>query len=236
LLPAKNSSLLFSGITRLFQILQQYNDGIMTLTTITLLLLPFITAFIGWLTNWFAIKMLFHPRHPMKLPLLGHWQGLIPRRQHELAGQAAEIIEREIISHHIISGEIRKMDLTPYLTQSAGKLVRDRLVPRLKKVPFVGSFMTEENIARMESAAHEEICREAKPAIEKMATAFEAEFNVKDLVEERIKGFDLGKLEEIVMEVARNEFKTIEYLGALIGFFIGLVQLALLYATGSLQF
>ncbi len=32
----------------------------------SLLLIPIISAFIGWFTNWIAIKMLFHPREPKK--------------------------------------------------------------------------------------------------------------------------------------------------------------------------
>jgi len=29
-----------------------------------LMLIPVISGFIGWVTNWVAIKMLFHPRKP----------------------------------------------------------------------------------------------------------------------------------------------------------------------------
>ena len=32
-----------------------------------LILIPFISAFIGWFTNWIAIKMLFHPKEPKKI-------------------------------------------------------------------------------------------------------------------------------------------------------------------------
>lgn len=208
----------------------------MNFTVIALLLLPFITAFIGWLTNWCAIKMLFRPRRPMRVPLIWTWQGLIPRRHQELAGQAAEIIEREIISHHLISREIRKLDLKPYLDRAASRLVQERLAPRLRQLPLIGSFVNKDNIARLEQAAQAEIQAEAETVIEKIALDFEASFDVKALVEERIQAFDLDKLENIVMEVARCEFKTIEYLGAALGFAIGCLQLAILVATGGLQF
>ena len=32
-----------------------------------LILIPLISAFIGWFTNWIAIKMLFHPKEPKKI-------------------------------------------------------------------------------------------------------------------------------------------------------------------------
>jgi hypothetical protein len=31
-----------------------------------LFLLPFIAALIGWMTNYIAVKMLFHPKEPKK--------------------------------------------------------------------------------------------------------------------------------------------------------------------------
>lgn len=46
-------------------------------TTLLLILTPLITAGIGWLTNWVAIQMLFHPRVPMRV-FFWKWQGLTP--------------------------------------------------------------------------------------------------------------------------------------------------------------
>jgi uncharacterized membrane protein YheB (UPF0754 family) len=206
----------------------------MDFNLITLILLPFITAFIGWLTNWFAIKMLFHPREPKAFPLLGKWQGLVPKRQQQLAGQAAEIIEREIISHHVISTEIRKIDLTPYLEAAATRLIHERLAPKLRQIPLLGGLINDEAVSRMEASAREEILREAEPVMDIIAGDFEQKFNVKELVEERIRAFDVIQLEEIVNEVAKTEFKTIERLGAVLGFLVGLVQLGLLLLTGAL--
>lgn len=208
----------------------------MNFTTIALILLPFVTAFIGWLTNWCAIKMLFHPRRAMGPHPRLSWQGLIPRRQAELSTQAAEIIEREILSHHIVSREIRKLDLTPYLDRAASGLVRERLAPKLKQLPLVGSFINEENIRKLEQSTQTEVRSEGADLVEKIAQDFEGKFDVKAIVEERIRSFDLDKLESIVMEVARREFKTIDLIGAALGFLIGVLQLAALFATGSLQF
>ena len=49
------------------------------------------------------------------------------------------------------------------------------------------------------------------------------------MIEDRINQFDLGKLEEIILSVADRELKHIEYLGAVIGFVIGLAQAVLVH-------
>ena len=44
------------------------------------------------------------------------------------------------------------------------------------------------------------------------------------LVESKINSFELEKLEAIIVHIAKNELKHIEYMGIFLGFFIGLVQ------------
>ena len=87
-------------------------------TTLILILTPFITAGIGWLTNWVAIQMLFHPRKSIRV-LFWHWQGLIPRRQKQLAAESAEIIEREILQQHMVLHEIKKIEAGPLMEKVA---------------------------------------------------------------------------------------------------------------------
>lgn len=200
-----------------------------------LFLTPFLTAAIGWLTNWVAIQMLFHPRQPRRL-LWIQWQGLIPRRQQQLAAEAAEIIEREILQQHMILHEIKKVELGPYLQEAAHKLVWGRIGPQLQSIPLLGSFINDSALARFEVIAKEAIQAEAAPLIEKVATEFEASVDLKQMIEDNIAAFDLARLETIVNQVAQREFRTIERLGAVLGFLIGILQVALLWATGTISY
>jgi len=201
--------------------------------TLILILTPFITAGIGWFTNWVAIQMLFHPRRPMRI-FFWKWQGLIPRRQEQLAGEAAEIIEREIMQQHMIVHEIRKIELGPYLEETAHTLVWKRIGPQLKAIPLLGSFINESTLAKFEVIAAEAMKEEAGPLMERVATQFEASVNLKQLIEDNIAAFDLERLEAIVNEVAKREFRTIERLGAVLGFLIGCLQLLILLISGAI--
>ncbi|MFP4070252.1 MAG: DUF445 domain-containing protein [Opitutales bacterium] len=200
-----------------------------------LLLTPFITAAIGWLTNWVAIQMLFHPRKPMRV-FFWQWQGLIPARQQQLAAESAEIIEREILQQHMILHEIRKIELGPFLEDAAHRLVWDKIGPQLKALPLLGSFVNRNLLARFEVIACAEIKKEAEPLMEKVATQFEGSVNLKQMIEDNIAAFDLDRLEAIVNAVAKREFRTIERLGAVLGFVIGCVQVALFWVSGAIRF
>jgi uncharacterized membrane protein YheB (UPF0754 family) len=203
-------------------------------TAFLLSLTPFITGAIGWFTNWVAVKMLFHPRKPIQIAGL-RWQGLIPRRQKQLAAEAAEIIERELLQQHVILNEIRKIDLGPDLEKAAHSLVWERIGPQLQAIPLLGGFINDGLLAKFEVIATAEIKKEAAPLMEKVATRFEASVDLKQLIEDKIAAFDLERLETIVNQVAQREFRTIERLGALLGFLIGLVQVAILYFSGAVS-
>jgi uncharacterized membrane protein YheB (UPF0754 family) len=203
----------------------------MNTTLLLLCLTPLLTAAIGWFTNWVAIKMLFHPRKPLCFPGFT-WQGLIPRRQQQLAQEAAEIIEREILQQHSIQEEIRKIELGPDLEAAAHTLVWERIGPQLQAIPLLGGFINDAMLAKFEVIATAEIKKEAAPLIEKVATRFESSVDLKQMIETNIAAFDLDRLETIVNQVAQREFRTIERLGALLGFIIGLIQVALFGLLG----
>ncbi|MGJ8641170.1 MAG: DUF445 domain-containing protein [Opitutaceae bacterium] len=204
-------------------------------STVLLILTPFITAAIGWFTNWVAIKMLFHPRVPKQI-FIWKWQGLIPRRQPQLAQESAEIIEREILQQHMILNEIRKIEMTPHLEEAAHRLVWQRIGPQLRAIPLLGSFINDGTLQKFEGIAAEAMKEEAGPLMEKVALEFESTVDLKQMIEDKIAAFDLDRLESIVNEVASREFRTIERLGAVLGFIIGCVQVLLFWATGAVNF
>ena len=62
-----------------------------------LFLIPVISAFIGWFTNWIAIKMLFHPKEPKKIFCITI-QGIFPKRQQQFAEKLGKLVSQELLS------------------------------------------------------------------------------------------------------------------------------------------
>jgi uncharacterized membrane protein YheB (UPF0754 family) len=199
-----------------------------------LIYIPFFTALIGWLTNKVAIKMLFRPRQPIRV-LVWHWQGLIPRRQAEIAQRSGEIIERELLTQHFLRERIREIDLGPHLQTFAARLIREGIATRLQAVPLLGGFINDSTLDKLEAVAVEEMAAHAPELREVLADEAEKHLRVREYVEAQISGFDLDKLEEVVNQIASREFRTIEMLGGVLGFIVGLTQLALLWITGNLN-
>ena len=196
-------------------------------TAFMLIAFPLIGAAIGWLTNRLAIQMLFRPREPWKFPGI-RLQGLIPKRQEELACRVGEIVEKELFNQHLIRNEIRNMDLKPYLDQLATNIVWDRLGPKLRQVPLLGTFVNDKLLYNLTKMAMESLQLETEPLLEKVSSEVEKRIAVRRIVEEKVRGFDLEQLETIVRQLAHKEFRRIEILGAVIGLMVGIVQSVLL--------
>lgn len=190
--------------------------------------IPVITALIGWFTNWVAIRMLFRPRN--QINILGiKFQGLIPRRQEDLANQTAEIIESEILHQHAIRNAIQSIDIEPHLKTLVEKLVDHKLREKLAGIPFVGSFINDSTLEMIKQMAVESLQEEIPTIVENVSDDLESKIQIRQMVQERMNALDLEALENIVKRVAKKEFRTIEQLGAVLGFVVGLLQVLLIW-------
>ncbi len=74
-----------------------------------LLRILMVSGYIGFLTNWLAITMLFHPRH--RRPILG--QGLIPAQRERVIFRLAKAVSEELISPDLIKRKIEESGIIP---------------------------------------------------------------------------------------------------------------------------
>ena len=201
---------------------------------ITLISLPLITGLIGWLTNLVAIKMLFRPKNPIRI-FFWKCQGLIPRRQNEIATRTAQIVENEILTQHLLRTELEKIDLKPFINELATNLIYHGVERRLRSMPVIGGLINDTTLFNLHTMAVEEMNKQSKPMVTKIADEAEKKLPVGAMVEERIKNFEVDQLEKVVHRVASSEFRNIELLGGVLGFIVGILQLVILYATGHIS-
>ena len=95
-------------------------------------------------------------------------------------------------------------------------------IERLLIAPIgkLGDHVSQNAMERASTALVERITDAAR---ERLPVAI-AEFDVGGLVRKKVSDYPLEKLEELVLSVAQQHLKTIEYFGAAIGFFIGVAQ------------
>ena len=89
-------------------------------------------------------------------------------------------------------------------------------------------FINEELIGKVKGMLMEELKASIPEIIEKYTTGLESSFDVKKVVRDKVVNFSLEKLEDVLFSIMKKEFKFIEIVGAVLGFFIGLIQLLLM--------
>lgn len=194
-----------------------------------LLILASVGALIGWTTNVIAIKLLFRPIEPIKIPVLG-WtlQGLMPKRKKEIAKNIGETVENELVSiEEIIDKMIEGSDKTMIIEALKKRIME---LAELKMPVFVPTAMKGMIMSFIGDAIDENADEMLNEISEKIVHQATEKVSIALIIEEKINAFPFEKLEEIILSIAKKELKHIEYLGGLIGFAIGIVQgLIILY-------
>lgn len=195
--------------------------------TVAYLLIPCIAAAIGWFTNFLAVKMIFRPYKP--LHILGFkLQGLMPRRQADMARSIGQTVEKELLSHGDIKEILGRKDVHNDIHRLIEEQLDIFLSEKLSANPMIAMFVQGAAGEQIKKSLLEHLERELPTYLELLLEALERHMDFSTIVSEKIEGFDLSKLEGIVYDICVKELKMIEVLGGVLGFIIGALQVALL--------
>lgn len=193
---------------------------------ITLWLLPVVGAIIGWLTNEVAVRMLFHPKQPLRVPGTSiTFQGVLPRRHGDLAASIGQTVADDLLPKAELLAHLDVDSFQTDLVRAVGDHVAERLHGRrLRLLP--------DNVAHMLVTYVREIVeREAgiliKNLLQQLGGKVVSRIDVQAIVEQKMLQLDLDELERMARRIAGKELQAIVIFGAVLGFLIGLLQMVL---------
>lgn len=189
---------------------------------ISITLAVIIGGLIGWITNVLAIKLLFRPLNPIKIPIINFeiW-GLVPKRKKEIARNIGEVVSTELLSIDDIANQAfsdeDKEAFNTYVSEKIKNIINGKLegIPmafRMMASPFIDDILNKEVPSAVESISSD-LINKIKDKVE-----------IEKIVEDKINELDLLKLEDIILKVAKKELTQIEYWGLVLGAAIGLIQ------------
>ncbi|MDI9365919.1 MAG: DUF445 family protein [Flavobacterium sp.] len=195
--------------------------------TLGLFLIPIISAFIGWFTNWIAIKMLFHPREPKKI--LGiTLQGIFPKNQAQFAAKLGKLVGEELLSFKDIAGKITNPEniekVMPMVETHIDHFLRVKLA---EKMPVISMFIGEKTITELKGVFMEELKTLFPTLMESYINNLQNDLDLAQIVTQKVAAFSSDKLEEILNSIMSKEFRFVEIIGAVLGFIIGLLQIGI---------
>ena len=192
---------------------------------------PIISAFIGWITNYFAIKMLFNPREEKNI--LGiKIQGIFPKRQKQFAEKLGVLVADELLSLEDIQEKIGSESNQTLMLDTVSIKMDNFLEHKLKEaMPMIAMLLGKDTKAKIKETLMQEFKESLPEILNKVNDNIQRDLDVKQLVTDKVANFSVEKLENILYSIMQKEFRFIEILGAVLGFLIGCVQVGLVLAT-----
>jgi uncharacterized membrane protein YheB (UPF0754 family) len=188
---------------------------------ITLLL----STFTGWVTTWIAIKMLFHPRKPIKI--LGYTlQGIFPKNQRLIAEKLGQVVGKELLSFDEIEQKVTNPENLQKLKPAIEEHIDNFLNNKLKEVfPMLSMFIGEKTTTQLKAAFLLELETLFPILMKTYMNKLQDDLDLEKIVTEKVAAFSSEKLEDILNQITKNEFKFLEFIGGFFGLLIGLVQI-----------
>ncbi|NPA54524.1 MAG: DUF445 family protein [Aquificae bacterium] len=211
---------------------------------------PILGAFIGYITNWLAIKMLFRPYEPkyilgIHIPFT---PGLIPRRRKEIAEAIAKTIEEHILPQEKLIKlfedsnykqrlhkrvELVIDDLIESIIEDIRKTIKEGI--SLGKINIKGTLiitavdkLLDKAIDNLKQKLKRKLIEKASDKIEKHIEEelpiMISQLKIREMVIETFMEIDIKTLEKIVLGFSEDQLKYITYIGAFLGFLIGIIQ------------
>lgn len=185
--------------------------------------MPFIGALIGWLTNYLAVRMLFRPLKPVRIPATGITiQGVIPKRKADLSRIVGETVQRELVTPADIVNLLVSSDHRNEMIDNISAMVEAKTSTRLPAIlPNAIKSAVARYVGDLVRSEADEVFGVFAGDIRE---SLRKDLNIAELVEKKVSSLSDEDLERLVLRVASRELRHIVALGAVLGFLIGLVQ------------
>lgn len=194
-----------------------------TNTIITILL----STFTGWVTTWIAIKMLFHPRKPINILGL-KIQGIFPKNQRLIAEKLGQVVGKELLSFDEIEQKVTNPENLEKLRPDIEAHIDNFLRNKLKDVfPMLFMMIGEKTIIQLKEAFLSELETLFPLLMKSYMAKLEKDLDLEKIVTEKVANFSTQKLEDILNQITKKEFKFLEFIGGFFGLLIGVVEVVI---------
>ena len=182
-----------------------------------------LSTFTGWVTTWIAIKMLFHPRKPMNI--LGLIvQGIFPKNQRLIAEKLGQVVGKELLSFDEIERKITNPENLQKLRPDIEQHIDHFLHNKLKDVFPMASMLGEKTLNQLKDAFLLELENLFPLLMKSYMNKLQHDLDLEKMVTEKVAAFSSEKLENILNQITKKEFKFLEVIGGFFGLVIGIAQ------------
>lgn len=167
----------------------------MQMTILHFLAGPVIGGIIGYFTNYVAIKMLFHPREPVKIGkyTLPFTPGIIPKRKNLLARAIGETVAEKVFTKEDIEGVFLSEKMKKAASESVWQVIYGQEGERTPSELALG-IMSGEELEDMKEQMEKTACKKIHQAICRTNIASLVTAECEKVLHAKARGTMLGKV------------------------------------------
>ncbi len=194
-----------------------------------LLSIPIVSAFVGWFTNFLAVKMMFYPIEFIGIRPIFGWQGLIPMKRREMAEIEVELVLGKLLSVEEIAARLDPDEITKNISRRLKQVIR-RIVNDVMReaAPTVWAAMPVQG----KNLVYARIEMDMPNVVRKIVSDFQHNvveiLDIKELVVTQLVN-NPKLINEIFLQAGAKEFPFIIKSGAYFGLLFGLVTMVIWY-------
>ncbi len=193
--------------------------------THSLWVMPVFGAFIGWFSDWLALKMVFRPREPTRYLGLFAWQGLFLKRRHEVATAYGEMIAAEVITARNIFESALTGRMSDRLMNLVGRHVQNLIEQQAGVAqPLLVLAVGGRRLQQIKAAMSARLIARLPGLLRHAEDYVDSAMDVRGVLVQRMQSLSTLEFERVLRPVfEQDEWKLIA-VGALLGFLIGELQ------------
>ena len=194
--------------------------------------MPLFGLFTGWFTDWLALKMIFHPRRPVRV--LGfEWQGLFLKRRKEVSARYGELVADEIITPRNVIDAILRGPLSDRLFETIQRHVV-KLVDQQAGLarPFLVLAVGSRGYEQMKESVARKILQRLPDTLRHVERYAGDAMDLRNTLVTKMQQLTEEEFEGLLRPAFRQDEWLLIAVGAALGFLVGELQVFVMLHAG----
>ncbi|MBN1363964.1 MAG: DUF445 family protein [Syntrophaceae bacterium] len=191
-------------------------------------MMPFMYGFIGWLTNWQAVRMIFSPLTFWGIPPYLGWQGIIPRKSQKMASIAAQTLEKKLLKLDEVFSKLDARKICKILQESIDREVEYAVDDVLcQSNPLLWKMMPDAIRDEIISITRRQAPKAVDVIIQDIKDNIYDVFDLHKIMVDSLTGQNVKRLVMMFQRIGSKEWVFIKLSGFYFGFLLGLCQVVI---------
>jgi len=188
-------------------------------------IMPIFGGFVGWFSDWMALKMIFNPKTPKRYFFFFEWQGLFLKNRKEVSAKYGELVAQEIVTphnilHSILNGPMS--DRLYQLVQRQVQIIVDKQAGIAK--PMVVFTVGSKRYQEMKKAVATRMMDYLPETLSYMEGYAEEAMDLKNLLSTKLQQLNEEEFESLLRPAFQEDEWILITVGAVLGFMVGEMQ------------